>query len=520
MQTSEELLECLKAHLPGIHLRTLEEGRGIAALRTAITRFVNGDARELWSWASSTGLRKHVPNDDGSRWTVEDTSPSAGFDEAISAVEKATNKVVLVLCDPWDELSRAIYLSWLKRGLYAVRGSGKTIVLLGRDWKVPGEVADQVTLVDLPLPERADLENYIRRLAASYASSEKLKGKITVDESVLGDLARACTGLTMDEAKTIVALSVVRYRALNQQSVRLALDAKKQIIARGGILQYEEADRGLDAVGGLSMLKTWITKRRRLFTPEAKAAGILPPKGVLLVGVPGTGKTLCARAFAAAWNVPLVRMDAGRLFGSLVGESESNLRSALRTAEAVAPCVLMVDELEKAFSQGPGGDGGTSQRVFGGLLSWLQDHKAEVFVVATANDISRLPPELLRKGRFDEIFFVDLPDRAARREILTIHANRAGAKVDVTTAAEASETFTGAELECVVQSALIDAFDGNRKVQPTDLVKAVRGTVPLAKTMEQQVATLRGWAKSGRAVIAGGSVEADREKDRDELTVN
>jgi SpoVK/Ycf46/Vps4 family AAA+-type ATPase len=217
----------------------------------------------------------------------------------------------------------------------------------------------------------------------------------------------------------------------------------------------------------------------------------------------------------------LVRLDAGRLFGSLVGESESNLRGALKTAEAVSPCVLMVDEIEKAFGQNGGLDGGTSSRVFGGLLSWLQDKKADVFVVATANDVSRLPPELLRKGRFDEIFFVDLPNFRSRSAILGIHLRLAGHRwktADLEESVKSSQGFTGSELEAAVQSALVEAFHANRKPGAADLVKAIRSTVPLSKTMGEKIQVLREWCKSGRAVPAGKTLEQDAS--RQEVSVD
>ncbi|MGD0090431.1 MAG: AAA family ATPase [Planctomycetota bacterium] len=232
-----------------------------------------------------------------------------------------------------------------------------------------------------------------------------------------------------------------------------------------------------------------------------------------MVGVPGTGKTLAARAISASWNVPLVGLDAGRLFGSLVGESEANLRTALRTAEAIAPCTCLIDELEKAFGGSGGYDGGTSARVFGGLLSWLQDKRADVFVVATANDVSKLPPELLRKGRFDEIFFVDLPDAESRAEILAIHLRRAGhefKKADLAEVARISKGYTGSELEAAVQSALIEAFtDKERKPTAADMARAIKSTVPLSKTMAERINVLREFCKTGRAVPAGGMLEDD-----------
>jgi SpoVK/Ycf46/Vps4 family AAA+-type ATPase len=291
----------------------------------------------------------------------------------------------------------------------------------------------------------------------------------------------------------------------------MAIREKKQVVRRGGVLEYENITYGMGEVGGLMTLKSWLSKRGKLFTDAARGAGIRPPRGVLLAGVPGTGKTLCARAIAAAWNQPLVRLDAGRLFGSLVGESEANLRIALRTAEAIAPCVLLVDEMEKGFGSGGGLDGGTSQRVFGALLTWMQDKRSEVFVVGTANDIDKLDAALIR--RFDAVFCVDLPDTSSRAEIIGIHLRRAGHAFeggDLSEFARLTSGFTGSELEASVQSALIDAFnDGVRKPAPADMVKAIRATVPLSKTMADRIEALRTFCKSGRAIPAGGTLEDD-----------
>ncbi|MBI3832185.1 MAG: AAA family ATPase [Planctomycetes bacterium] len=512
MQAIHALLAALKARLPGVHLRTLEEARAIVALRQAV-QALSGQLvpRVLWRWSSASGLQRLSLDDEEPERPLQDP---CGLDEALNAFRKTQENVVLALLDPWAELSNPIFVRALREALAHARGSGKALVLVGRDWRIPAELQSDLFIADLPLPTRGELCEYVQSLAVLYR--EQLAGKVTVDEATLPALARACQGLTLDETRNLVALSLVNHRALGPDAIRLAIREKRQIVRRTGVLEYEEPEHGMADIGGLENLKSWIAKRTSLFGDAARAAGILPPKGVLLVGVPGTGKTLAARAVAAAWRLPLVRLDAGRLFGSLVGESESNLRQAIRTAEAIAPCVVLVDEVEKAFGPGGGHDGGTAQRVFGALLTWLSDKKAECFVVATANEIGALPPELLRKGRFDEIFAVDLPGTEARAEILRIHLERAGQRFEpanLLDLAHACAGFTGAELEAAVQNALVEAFhDRMRKLDLQDVLKALRETVPLSKTMPEKIEALRDWCRSGRAVAAGLSLESDRSR--------
>ncbi len=509
MLAMQVLLAALKARLPGVHLRTLEEARALEALRQAV-QSVSGQLvpRVLWRWSSASGLHR-LPHDPDQ--PSQPLQEPCGLDEALAQFRKTADNVVLALLDPWAELSNPFFVRALREALAHARGTGKALVLVGRDWKIPAELQADLFLADLPLPSRAELTEYIQSLAVLYR--EQLADKVAIDDSALPELARACQGLTLDETRSLVALSLVSFRALGTDAIRLAIREKRQIVRRGGVLEYEEPDRSMADVGGLEHLKGWVVKRTSLFNEAARKAGIHPPKGLLLVGVPGTGKTLAARAIAAAWNLPLVRLDAGRLYGSLVGESESNLRQAIRTAEAIAPAVILVDEIEKAFGQGGGLDGGTAQRVFGALLTWLSDKKAECFVVATANEVGALPPELLRKGRFDEIFAVDLPGAAARTEILRIHLALAGQALkpaDLGDIGRACAGYTGAELEAAVQAALIEAFhDGQRAVSAADLLKAIQATVPLSRTMAEKIDSLRDWCRSGRAVAAGAAMEAD-----------
>jgi len=492
-----DLLTCIRARIPGIHLRTIEEVRGLESILT-ITYNQN---KTIYSWTSNEGLREL--NIDEGEIKIKSEKICPGFAILKEAFIEFNENVILVIKDPWDELSQISNQRVLREMLIHARETGKIIIILGKEYQIPVELQQDIYLLDLGLPTKTEIETYIKDLIDSAKENKILADKLKIDSSVIPRLSNACSGLTINEIRNLVTMSCTQYK-IDSSTVALAIKEKKQIIQRNGILYFEENTKNIDDIGGLNNLKLWISKRVKLFTKEAREVGIYPPKGILLLGVPGTGKTLCARAFASILEVVLLKLDAGKLFGSLVGQSEENIRSVFKTAEAISPCVLMIDELEKSFAQG-GLDGGTSQRVFGSLLSWLQDKTAPVFVIATANDISKLPPELLRKGRFDEIFFVDIPTENSRKEIFNIFLRKAKIQIketEIDKLAQISDNFNGSEIEYAVQTSLIDAFYEERKVLPKDLEKAIKNIVPLSKTMEEQIKTIRLWIKEGKAAPA------------------
>jgi SpoVK/Ycf46/Vps4 family AAA+-type ATPase len=334
-------------------------------------------------------------------------------------------------------------------------------------------------------------------------------------------LAKAALGLTAFEAENAFARSMVDDGRLTDDDIALVQEEKRQIVQKSGVLEVVRSTVGLDDIGGLENLKTWLRKRNGSWLDEAAAYGLPAPKGVLVTGVPGCGKSLTAKAMASAWSLPLVRLDIGRVFGGLVGASEQNMRTALRTAEAIAPCVMWIDEIEKGFASGASGSGdsGTSARVFGTFLSWMQEKTAAVFVIATANQISLLPPEMMRKGRFDEIFFIDLPTDTERWVIFSLHLKarlKAGPALGALPVTDellgslcmATEGFSGAEIEQVVIAACFDAFNERRALTADDLLHEIANTVPLSVTQAEQIAELRAWADI-RAVAA--SAPEDRE---------
>jgi hypothetical protein len=381
----------------------------------------------------------------------------------------------------------------------------RSIVFLSPMVKIPMELEKDLVVVDFDLPDRQTLEDLVREQAWAGAKSQRFGknfSKVLEDQNIMREIAEAALGLTEAEAAQVFKKSSVRDKGFNLKTI---LAEKKHIIRKSGILEFYETTLGMESVGGLSHLKDWLNKRHYAFTPAAQEFGLPPPKGILLLGVPGCGKSLSAKAISQAWQMPLLRLDVGKVFGSLVGSSEENMRRAVKTAEAVAPAILWLDELEKGFSgtkSSGTSDAGTTARVFATFLTWLQEKTSPVFVIATANDVSMLPPELLRKGRFDEIFFVDLPNRDERKAIFEIHLKkrkRDPATYDLERLVQASAGYSGSELEEIIVGALYDAYDeghGDTDITTDSLVKAVKDVIPLSMTMRERLAEMREWSKS------------------------
>ena len=317
-------------------------------------------------------------------------------------------------------------------------------------------------------------------------------------------------GLTSAQAQRVFAKGIVSDGGMTVEDVAMVVAAKKDIIRESKALEFTPFTETPSDVGGLEALKAWLKLRTGAFTPEARAYGLPVPKGIALIGIPGTGKSLSAKMIGNLWGMPLLRFDVGALFGSFVGESEERTRKALRLAETVAPCVLWIDEMEKALAHG-GQDAGTSTRVFGSILTWLAEKRSPCFVVATANDISALPPELMRRGRFDEIFFLDLPTLEERKEIFSVHLRKRGRKpekFDLGSLAAASPSYVGAEIENAVADAMFTAFSQKREFTTDDIIEAVKKLVPLAVSQRERVAYLRSWLLEGRAQSASFSEAA------------
>ncbi len=384
----------------------------------------------------------------------------------------------------------------------------KTLVLLSSVLKLPPELEKDVTVLDLEMPDEAEL------LAVLEETVDQVKDNPRVEVNLEGDarekIVRALTGLTRMEAENALAKVIVTHSRLDPADVDSLLAEKEQIIRKSGMLEFYSSPERFGSIGGLDLLKAWLRQRGKAFSEAARLFGLPNPKGLMLVGVPGCGKSLTAKAVAAEWKMPLVKFDLGKVFGGLVGQSEENMRRALKMGEAVAPCVLWIDEIEKglAGARGGAGDSGVTSRVFGYLLTWMEENRKPVFVIATANDIDGVPPELLRKGRFDEIFFIDLPGPFERASILAIHLarhHRDPRDYDLGRHAVATEGFSGAELEQVVIDALYLAFaEGeDAKLGDRHIEAAARETVPLSQSLGAKIAHLRAeaqqkWRPAGR----------------------
>lgn len=426
--------------------------------------------------------------------------PLAALDQVIEQVEPA----LFIFKDfhPFLTRNHPAIIRKLKDISLHLKNSFKTIILLCPVLEIPAEIEKEITVLSFPLPSRNELSTLLDKIVADVRQFKQVR--INLDESGRERLLQAALGLSLSEAENVFARIIVKDEQLSGDDVQAVFAEKQQIIRKSGLLEYYSTEESFSSVGGLGALKEWLQKRSLAFTSEARAFGLPPPKGILMLGVQGCGKSLCAKAVSALWQMPLLRFDIGRMFGSFVGSSEENIRRAIHVAESIAPAILWVDEIDKAFAGSQGsshGDSGTAARVFGTFLTWLSEKTAPVFVVATANDISQLPPELLRKGRLDEIFFVDLPNEFERNRIFQIHItkkNRDPENFDLNLCAQASHDFSGAEIEESINSALYDAFYAGHDLTTENLLSALRETVPLAKTMEEQIRELRAWA-TGRA---------------------
>ena len=375
----------------------------------------------------------------------------------------------------------------------ALRSTAHTLVLCSGSWSPPTDLDETLTLLDLPLPDTDELRGLLNTISLSSGTP--------LEPTVLEELTQACSGLSEQRVRQVAARALARRGQLGPADLEEVLEEKRQSIARSEVLEFCVTESGTEAIGGLEALKDWLQQRHRAFSNEARRFGLPMPRGVLLVGPQGTGKSLTAKAIARSWSMPLLRLDVGRLFAGLVGASEARTRETIQRAEAMAPCVLWIDEIDKGFGGDGRSDGGTSQRVLASVLTWMAEKQSPVFVVATANGVDQLPPELLRKGRFDEIFLLDLPSMEERRSILSLHLNRRrpGLQLPLDTVISRCEGFSGAELEQTVIEAMHLAFAEGRELKETDLIRAASQLIPLSRTAREQLEALQTWASSGRA---------------------
>lgn len=509
----EKFSDLVNAGFPYIYIPSYEEDRVTEAVRETIENSgLVRTKRALYIWTQTEGL---VCDDR----RISDTKNAL---TAIEQVRRNKEEAVYIFKDfhiyfGADRNTHADYqiIRKLRDVLPDLKTSRKTIVFLAPALVLPADMEKEISVLDFELPDMDELSSVLEELEMSIP-----KENIKLNVSERRELVRSALGMTMQEAENAFCRAIVRQKGLDPGAVNIIHEEKNQIVKKTGVLEFVQAGPGADDIGGLENLKKWLVKRNGAWQERAGEYNIPAPKGVLITGVPGCGKSLTAKAMSSIWRLPLLKLDMGKIFGGLVGSSEENIRKAIRTAEAVAPSILWIDEIEKGFTgTRSGGDSGTAARVFGTFLTWMQEKQSSVFVIATANDIESLPAELLRKGRFDEIFFVDLPTAREREKIFQVHLSSRlkdgdlGHEVEIneetlTELGSLTEGFSGAEIEQAVISALYEAFFHDRGLIMDDLRKAIRETVPLSILQKEQIRKLKEWAGS-RAVLA--TAKEDRE---------
>jgi len=473
----------IRARYPLIQIVSSEEKRVEECLKT----IVHDRGKRFFIWSVTKGLEG------------DDNTVAADLREPLKIMDHILDcdmNGLFLLKDFHPYLNDPVVIRKLRDMARDLKTSMKNVILLSPVLKVPLDVEKEMTIVDFDLPDPETLGGIVDDISSA------LPGGGTPWDNERGvtreKVIEAALGLTAEEAENVFAKSLVQ---TGRFDITVILSEKEQIIRKSGVLEYYRACAEMTEIGGLENLKHWLGKRSKAFTREARDFGLPEPKGVLMIGIPGCGKSLTAKAVSSLWQLPLLRLDVGKVFSSLVGSSEENVRKAIQTAESIAPSILWLDELEKGFSgmsSSGVSDGGTSARVFGTFLTWLQEKSSPVFVVATSNNISQLPPELLRKGRFDEIFFIDLPHHEERKAIFRIHLNkrrRDPENFDLDELSRYCRGYSGSEIEEVVISGLYDAFDNGSDINQQILCKASASLIPLSKTMNEEIKKIRDWAE-------------------------
>jgi ATPase family associated with various cellular activities (AAA) len=493
--TEFELL--IRARYPILYIATVEEERLEGAI--AISAQTLGD-RSVYTWDFVDGLQGS-PNDVG----LGRRNPL----QVLEHLERIapTAPVILILRDFHRFLEDVAIARKLRNLARLLKSQPKNIVICSPQLTLPDDLRDSITVLDFALPGAADIRQELDRLISATGQP--------LDDASRDDLVRSCQGLSIERIRRVLARAIASQGCLSASDVDLILDEKRQSIRQTQILDFYPAKEQISEIGGLDNLKDWLLRRGNSFSDKARSYGLPYPRGLLLVGIQGTGKSMTAKAIAHHWHLPLLRLDVGRLFAGLVGESESRTRQMIQLAEALAPCVLWIDEIDKAFAGLDGrGDSGTANRVFGTVLTWMAEKQTPVFVVATANNVQSLPAELLRKGRFDEVFFIGLPNQDERRAIFEINLIRLRPHnlkaYDLDRLAYETPDFSGAEIEQTIVEAMHLGFSQSRDFTSDDILAAASQMVPLARTAQDQIQALQDWAASGKARLASRSSLSDR----------
>lgn len=489
MKFNDELALFLKARYPIIYINTIEEDRVEYIIRKNIKTNLN---RSIYSWDFVDGYTNN-PNNEG----FAKRNPL----QALELVERlnAETPALFILKDFNRFLSDLSISRKLRNISRILKLQPKTIIIIGSDLTIPKELQDLLTILQFQLPLEDEISQELNRLINSL--------NIKIDPQLFENLTRACQGLSLERIRRVLSKIIATYKTIDHNSIAILLSEKKQIISQTEILEYTSVDEQITNLGGLDNLKDWLRKRKTAFGIQAFNYGLPTPRGLLLVGIQGTGKSLTAKAIANEWQLPLLKLDVGKLFGGIVGESESRLRQMINVSETISPCILWIDEIDKAFSSTESrGDSGTSNRVLATFVSWLSEKKKPVFVIATANNIDLLPLEIIRKGRFDEVFFLDLPKKEEREEIFKIHLkefrSNSWESFDYSKLADLSESFSGAEIKQSIIEGMYHAFYEKREFTTNDICMALNELIPLAHLESNQMVKLQNWASSGRIRLA------------------
>jgi ATP-dependent 26S proteasome regulatory subunit len=521
----DRLKVLINSSTPIVVMETVEEVRALSLVHTACSQL----SLPVFEWTIADGLVRYGSNvavlqpvayarAENRSGTLPQGNSDAGVAprpamyntadpvQALANMESMTVEAVFVLKDFHRHMDNPVVVRRLRDVGQKFSANRRTLVLTAPAIEMPPELASLVEFLDLPLPDSDRLREIIRETYTRLAGTHTLK--LQLDANGVDAMAANLRGLTEEAAERAISQTVVGRLALSPDCITDVLDAKKALLKRFEMLEFVDATDTMSSVGGLENLKNWLAQRQDSWDEQAHQFGLDPPKGVIILGVQGCGKSLCARAVAGEWRLPLVKFDTAAIYDKFIGETEKRIQKVFRVAEGLAPCVLWIDELEKVFAgSGPdsaSADAGVSSRLLASFLSWMQERKPAVFVAATCNNVTVLPPELIRKGRFDELFFVDLPSAAERKQIFSIQLTkrkRNPAAYDLDRVATAAKGFSGAEIESAVQTALYAAFARKQELSTEDLLTALSSTVPLSVTRAEEIAELRAWAKD-RAVRA------------------
>ena len=489
MNFLNEFILLLKARYSIIYIATSEEERIEYLLKYCAKKYV---VRTYYSWDFIEGYQGN-PNDTG----FAARNPL----EALDLIDKLTPETaaLFVLKDYDNFLKDFSVVRKLKNLSRSLKTQPKNIIILSSEVNIPDLLKEFITLLEFPLPSYTEILEELNRLLSSLQQE--------IEPSTLNNIATACQGLSLERIRRVLSKIIAKYGEIDESSPDLVLEEKKQIIQQTQLLEFCLNDKNISDLGGLDNFKDWLKLREKAFSPEAVKYGLPYPKGLLLVGVQGTGKSIAAKIIAHEWQLPLLRLDFGRLFASLIGQSEQRVRKMIEIAEALSPCVLWVDEIDKAFAGAQSsGDSGTTSRVLATFITWLSEKTSPVFVVATANNIEFIPPEILRKGRFDEMFFLNLPTREEREAIFEVHLKKSRPdsinQFKIPLLGQLSKEFSGAEIEQVVIEAMRIGFNANREFNNEDVLIAIQNLVPLARTKSKELDQLKAWSESGNVISA------------------